>query len=82
VKLHPRTRFAEAEGATLRLQLLCALNPYMDKLTTAELGRVVVQVLDDLLRGELRRERHPRHRDDTKADEACDRMRCPGYAAP
>lgn len=76
MRVHPRTQAADIAKAQLSLTIWRAIDDA--GLTPAEAMMAVTSILNDLHRIMLRRERHPRHLKDNRADEACDCKRCPG----
>ena len=78
MRLHPRTQAANIAKSTFAMEVWRLLEA--SDMTTVEALQAVAQVQADLVKILLRGERHPKH--ECKADEACERKRCPGCWTP
>lgn len=74
MRLHPRMQAANIAKAEFAIKVWGLLDDA--DLTTIEALQAVAQVQSDLAKILLRGERHPKHQH--KADEACERKKCPG----
>ena len=74
MRLHPRTQAANIARSTFAMEVWRLLEA--SDMTTVEALQAVALVQADLAKILLRGERHPGH--EHKADEACERMKCPG----